>query len=58
MTDDSTELAKAAYQAYGETTNFKNYQGNPMPAWEDLGATIQDAWIAAADRVADMLEND
>lgn len=49
------DLAKMAYRAYGETTNFKNFQGNPMPAWEDLGEPIQKAWIAAASAVADHL---
>lgn len=51
MTD--TRLAQLAYQAYGEQTDFKNYQGNPMPAWDDLGDAIQDAWLAAADAVAE-----
>lgn len=39
-------LAKKAYHAYGETTNFKNYQGLPMPEWENLGEKIQKAWIS------------
>lgn len=43
-----TDLARAAYHAYGERTDFRNFQGNPMPAWGDLGETIQDAWRAAA----------
>lgn len=29
----SEELAKKAYLAYGQTTDFKNYQGLPMPEW-------------------------
>jgi hypothetical protein len=41
-------LAQVMYQAYGETTDFKNFQGNPMPAWEELPEGIQKAWIAAA----------
>lgn len=36
--------AKAAYMRYGSVTNFKNFQGNPMPAWEDLTPTIREAW--------------
>lgn len=51
--DDQTELAKLAYDAYGEATDHKNYQGLPMPGWDDLGDAIQGAWIAAAGRVAD-----
>ena len=50
MIDD--ELARIAYEAYGLTTDHKNYQGLPMPAWEDLGEAIQLAWINAADAVA------
>jgi len=45
--DDLTELARRAYHAYGEVTGGKNYRGEPMPAWEDLGETIQAAWRAA-----------
>jgi hypothetical protein len=42
------DLAKAAYHRYGSVTEFKNYRGDPMPAWEDLGPKIQSAWMAAA----------
>ena len=48
-------MAKIAYAAYGETTGFKNFQGNPMPAWEQLGEPIQKAWIAAAEAVNNYL---
>lgn len=59
MTDTYEEdLAKLAYRAYGETTDFKNFQGNPMPAWEDLGERIQKAWIAAARAIADDLQGE
>jgi hypothetical protein len=47
MTDDAT-LGEVAYAAYGRTTDFKNYQGLPMPAWTDLGDTIRQAWENAA----------
>lgn len=42
------ERAQRAYDAYGAVTGHKNYLGDPMPAWDDLGDTIQSAWIAAA----------
>ncbi len=42
------DVARAMYAAYGETTGHKNYQGNPMPEWGDLGENIQRAWLAAA----------
>lgn len=28
-------LGEIAYNAYGETTGFKNYQQLPMPAWDE-----------------------
>lgn len=55
MTDnETTELAKLAYDAYGANRDYKNYQGLPMPAWEDLG-DIQAAWEAAAEAIAERL---
>ncbi|MCP9947295.1 hypothetical protein [Actinomadura madurae] len=50
---DVDELARTAYDAYGETTDHKNFRGDPMPAWEDLGERIQNAWRAAARAVAE-----
>lgn len=41
-------MAQKMYQAYGETTDFKNYQGLEMPQWKDLGPKIQLAWEKAA----------
>lgn len=41
------KLAREAYVAYGEVTDFKNYQGEPMPEYEELGETIQRAWRVA-----------
>lgn len=55
---NDTELAKIAYQGYGETTGFKNFQGQPMPEWKDLGEKIQNAWIAAVGAVIDQLAED
>ena len=40
-------FAQVAYHAYGATTDFKNFRGEPMPAWADLPHTIQRAWCAA-----------
>jgi hypothetical protein len=42
------ELAKAAYDAYGQAVGGLNYLGNPMPAWEDLPMRISMAWEVAA----------
>lgn len=55
--DDQIIMAKLAYGAYGQTTNFKNYQGNPMPAWDALGDTIQGAWVSAVNAVVGYLQD-
>jgi hypothetical protein len=51
MTDEPTQLARTAYRAYGETTDFKNFRGEPMPEWDNLGDRIQAAWVAATEAV-------
>lgn len=48
----ATHLARCAYNAYGQSTGWKNYQGNPMPEWADLGEPVQRAWKFAAAEVA------
>lgn len=48
MHNEDIERAKYAYNAYGQTTDFKNFQGNPMPAWDALPPKIQEAWVNAA----------
>lgn len=37
-------IAEEAYNAYGRTTEFKNYQGLDMPKFKDLPHLIQEAW--------------
>lgn len=44
---DLPTLAQIAYEAYGDVTGGKNYQGLPMPQWADLPARIKAAWNAA-----------
>lgn len=46
------ERARIAYHAYGQTTDFKNFRGEPMPAFDDLPDPIKRAWVAAAEAVA------
>jgi len=48
----TNKLARAAYAAYGATTQNRNFRGEPMPAWEDLPELIQRAWHNAAATVA------
>lgn len=45
------DLARLAYTAYGDSTNWKNHQGNLMPNWIDLPESIKHAWKAASDCV-------
>lgn len=53
LTEDQVDwLARHAYAAYAVVTGGKNYRGEPMPAFDDLGDTIQTAWRAAAEAVA------
>jgi hypothetical protein len=40
---------KDLYRVYGSVTDFKNYQGLPMPEWDALPAKIVEAWNAVAD---------
>jgi hypothetical protein len=42
---------RTAYEAYAEVTSWKNWQGLPMPAWEDLPELIRRAWSEAAQAV-------
>lgn len=53
---DSTRLAQAAYQAYQEATDGKTHDGRSMPAWEDLGTPVQNAWKLAAEAVRHQIE--
>jgi len=58
-TPPNMRLARAAYHAYGQVTDFKNFRGDPMPRFEDLGQKIQAAWVAACDRtLRDWLEHE
>ncbi len=41
------QCAEEAYQRYGAVTDFKNFRGDPMPAFADLGEKIRAAWEAA-----------
>lgn len=51
MPSPFTDLAKLAYQAYGDRAEWKNFAGDPMPRWDDLGDRIQGCWEAAAEAV-------
>jgi hypothetical protein len=44
-------LAEAAYTSYSEATGGKNFQGDPMPTWDQLPQPIRNAWALAAERI-------
>ena len=56
MRDIDNSLAMVAYHAYGSVTDHKNYQGLPMPEWDELPPKIQDAWRAAVAAVRTHVE--
>lgn len=43
----SSQVAIMAYNAYGDYVEWKDYQGLPMPKWEELPEKIQVAWLKA-----------
>ena len=45
---------RIAYIAYGRVTNFKNFQGNPMPEFDALPENIREAWIVSANVIWDL----
>lgn len=45
---DDYELGHTGYDAYGAKADWKNYEGKPMPKWDDLPQHIRDKWAAAA----------
>ena len=44
-------LAQIAYEAYAAHQHWKNYQGNPIPPWEQVRDDIKDAWHCAVNAV-------
>lgn len=51
------ELAKAAYEEYGDTAEWETFDGRPMPAWDDLPERTRTLWAMAAGRVQKMVIN-
>jgi len=41
------DLAHIGYDAYGAAADWKNYQGKPMPKWDELPPDIRMKWRAA-----------
>ena len=45
---DTAALGRLAFTAYGEQAGGLTHDGRRIPGWEDLGESVQQAWIAAA----------
>ncbi len=51
-------MAQEAYKAYGSVTDWKNYQGLPMPEWKNLPPKIQEAWRASVTRIQEIVREE
>jgi hypothetical protein len=49
------ELAQRFYNAYGVHADWKSWNGNPMPQWDELNEAVQSHWIAVAQLAIDEL---
>lgn len=47
-------MGEIAYDAYGKTTEYKNFMENPMPKWEELPDKIKEAWDNAASAIMNL----
>lgn len=47
-TSAASSRGYAAYAAYGEAVDHRNFRGEPMPSWHELPEKIRLAWDAAA----------
>ena len=41
-------VAESLYRAYGDEALWKNFQGQPMPHWDQLPDHIRKSWKAVA----------
>ena len=44
---DTMAITRDAYQAYGDSRDWKAYNGEPMPTFDALPDGIRDAWRAS-----------
>ena len=49
--ENLADAARDAYEAYGNDTDWKSFQGARMPAWRELPPKIQHAWGASVRRI-------
>lgn len=46
------EYAVLAYNAYGDSRDWKTFNGDEMPQWDEQSSELREAWKAAAQAVA------
>ena len=49
---DAKLLAEIAYRAFCDWMAWKTSRGTPLPAWDQLSVSQQNAWTAASSAVA------
>jgi hypothetical protein len=49
------DLARIGYEAYGAEADWKAYNGEPMPQWDELPGHIHTKWTSAAGAIAEAL---
>jgi hypothetical protein len=52
---DDYELGRVGYEAYGDKAGWKNYEGKPMPKWDEVPQHIRDKWAAAAKAIGEAI---
>lgn len=55
---DEKEMGKLAYEAYVESVGGVAFNGDKLPAFEDVPLKINVAWIAAARAVASAVRSE
>lgn len=41
------DITRLAYKAYGDTVEWMNFRGDPMPTFDELPPRIREAWVAS-----------
>lgn len=47
-------IAQFGYEAYAESSGGKNYEGKPMPKWDELPEAIRLHWARAAQSMCEV----
>ncbi len=58
FSDETRELACIGFNAYSERADWKNYEGKPIPKWDELRSDIIEKWCVAVEAIVDALANE